>query len=147
MDGRSAACGAIGCARRLRRRRERSAATASTARASIPNSDGREPELRRRLGLGPGPIFLCVGGVEERKNTLRILDALCAARRPCVPTPSLSIAGGASLLDHGAYQQAFEARLARMGSAAASVHGSGVVADADMPRLYRLASALSSSPR
>jgi glycosyltransferase-like protein len=106
-----------------------------------PNLDGREPELRLSLGLSPGPIFLAIGGVEERKNTLRILEGfaqLVAIR----PDAELVIAGGASLLDHSDYQQAFAARLARMGSAAASVHRLGVIEDADMPRLYRLAGAL-----
>jgi glycosyltransferase-like protein len=103
--------------------------------------DGREPELRLSLGLSPGPLFLAIGGVEERKNTLRILEAfaqLVAIR----PDAELVIAGGASLLDHSDYQQAFAARLARMGPGAASVHRPGVIEDADMPRLYRLASAL-----
>jgi glycosyltransferase-like protein len=103
--------------------------------------DGREPELRLSLGLSPGPIFLAIGGVEERKNTLRILEAfaqLVAIR----PDAELVIAGGVSLLDHSDYQQAFVARLAQMGPAAASVHRTGVIEDADMPRLYRLATAL-----
>jgi glycosyltransferase-like protein len=106
-----------------------------------PGLDGRESELRLALGLSPGPVFLAIGGVEERKNTLRILEAfaqLVAIR----PDAELVIAGGASLLDHSDYQQAFAGRLTRMGPAAASVHRLGVIADADMPRLYRLASAL-----
>jgi glycosyltransferase-like protein len=106
-----------------------------------PNLDGREPELRLALGLSPGPIFLAIGGVEERKNTLLILEAfaqLLAIR----PDAELVIAGGASLLDHSDYQQAFAARLAQMGPAAASVRMLGVIEDADMPRLYRLATAL-----
>lgn len=106
-----------------------------------PEPDGREPELRRRLGLGPGPIFLCVGGVEARKNTLRMLEAFAvlAAMRP---DAELVIAGGASLLDHDAYQRGFSERLANLGPVAASVRRLGVIADRDMPRLYRLASAL-----
>ncbi len=106
-----------------------------------PEPDGREPDLRRRLGLGPGPIFLCVGGVEARKNTLRMLEAF-AELAPLRPDAELVIAGGASLLDHDAYQRAFAERLATLGPAAASVRRLGVIADRDMPRLYRLASAL-----
>jgi glycosyltransferase-like protein len=106
-----------------------------------PNLDGREPELRLSLGLSPGPLFLAIGGVEERKNTLRILEGfaqLVAIR----PDAELVIAGGASLLDHSGYQGPFAACLAQMGPAAASVHRLGVIEDADMPRLYRLATAL-----
>ncbi len=106
-----------------------------------PEPDGREPDLRRRLGLGPGPIFLCVGGVEQRKNTLHMLEAF-AELAPLRPDAELVIAGGASLLDHDAYQRAFAERLATLGPAAASVRRLGVIADRDMPRLYRLASAL-----
>ncbi len=86
-------------------------------------------------------MFLSVGGVEARKNTLSLLDAfvgLLAVR----PDAKLVIAGGASLLDHGSYQTKFHSRLAAMGEAAASVRLLGIVADCDMPRLYRLASAL-----
>ena len=81
------------------------------------------------------------GGVEERKNTLNVLDAL--ARLHAVrPDAKLVIAGGASLLDHGDYQREFRRRLIEMGEAATSLRLLGVVADSDMPRLYRLASAL-----
>jgi glycosyltransferase-like protein len=106
-----------------------------------PNLDGCEAKVRLSMGLSPGPLFLAIGGVEERKNTLRILEGfaqLVAIR----PDAELVIAGGASLLDHSEYQQAFAARLAQMGPTAASVHRPGVIEDADMPRLYRLASAL-----
>jgi glycosyltransferase-like protein len=106
-----------------------------------PDPDGLEDDLRVRWGIGPGPVFLCVGGVEERKNTLIALDAF--ARLHAVrPDAKLVIAGGASLLNHGEYQRVFRRRLIEMGEAAASLRPLGVVADSDMPRLYRLASAL-----
>ena len=103
-----------------------------------PEPDGNEPELRRRLGLGAGPIFLAIGGIEERKNTVRILDAFAqiVAMRP---DAELVIAGGATLLNHDSYQRAFSRRLAEAGVLAKSVRLTGVIPDADMPRLYRLA--------
>ena len=106
-----------------------------------PEPDGNEPELRRRLGLGAGPIFLAIGGIEERKNTLRILEAFVqiAAIRP---DAELVIAGGATLLNHDGYQRAFSHRLAEAGILSKSVRLTGVIPDADMPRLYRLANAL-----
>ena len=70
-----------------------------TARYSPAASPG-DQVLRARLGLRAGPILLSVGGVEQRKNTLGILDAfrqVQAVHR----TAQLVIAGGASLLDHG----------------------------------------------
>ena len=106
-----------------------------------PEPDGNEPELRRRLGLGAGPIFLAIGGIEERKNTLRVLEAFVqiAAIRP---DAELVIAGGATLLNHDSYQHAFSLRLAEAGILGKSVRITGVIPDADMPRLYRLANAL-----
>ncbi len=49
------------------------------------------------------PILLAVGGVEERKNTVRLLQAF-AALHAQYPSVRLVIAGGASILDHDAYQ-------------------------------------------
>ena len=94
-----------------------------------------------RHGLRPGaPLWLAVGGVEERKNTLRTLQAFALHRRSH-PQAQLVIAGGASLLDHGAYQANFSAALAASGVADAVVL-TGTVDDAEMPSLFRLADGL-----
>ncbi len=97
--------------------------------------------LRARLGLPPGgPVFLAIGGVEARKNTLNILRAfqtLYAGR----PDARLLIAGGASLLDHSTYHSEFAAIMGQT-PAAEAVCLAGVVEDADMPLLFRLATAL-----
>jgi len=106
-----------------------------------PQQDGSEKTLRNKLGLGAGPIFLAVGGIEARKNTRRILDAFLQLHH-LRPDAQLIIAGGASLLDHGAYQQEFAAQMAAAGHAAAAVHVIGPIADADMAPLYRLAHTL-----
>lgn len=106
-----------------------------------PEADGRENLLRARLGLGAGPLFLCVGGIEARKNTVRILDAFLQLRS-LRPDAQLVIAGGASLLDHDAYRAEFAARLAGAGAAGGGVHVIGPLGDADMAPLYRLAHAL-----
>jgi glycosyltransferase-like protein len=106
-----------------------------------PHVDGSEAELRQRLGLGTGPVFLSVGGIEARKNTTRILQAFAEIHR-AHPDARLVIAGGASLLDHHAYQAAFGRELTELGEGASAVSLLGPVADADMPGLYRLASAL-----
>jgi glycosyltransferase-like protein len=106
-----------------------------------PHADGSEAELRQRLGLGTSPVFLSVGGVEARKNTTRILQAFAEIHR-ARPDARLVIAGGASLLDHHAYQAAFGRELTAQGEGASAVSLLGPVADPDMPALYRLASAL-----
>ncbi|MFD1701958.1 MSMEG_0565 family glycosyltransferase [Methylopila henanensis] len=106
-----------------------------------PEPDGREAALAARLGLGGGPVILSVGGVEERKNTRRILAAFLQVRR-MHDRAQLVIAGGASLLDHDAYRAGFDIELAAAGLADGDVIVTGPLPDADMPALYRLADAL-----
>ena len=100
--------------------KRRSAATAWTRAAILPHADGSEVELRQRLGLGAGPVFLCVGGIEARKNTTRILQAFAEIHR-ARPDAQLVIAGGASLLDHHDYQAAFGRQLTELGEAASAI--------------------------
>jgi glycosyltransferase-like protein len=97
--------------------------------------------LRVTLDLPKGPVFLSVGGIEARKNTIQMLEAF-RQLRAIQPDTQFVIAGGASLLDHRGYQGEFRAALAALGDHAASVHVLGTVADADMPALYRLADTL-----
>lgn len=112
-----------------------------TARFS-PMPDQTDAELRARLDLLPGaPVFLAVGGVEERKNTLRILQAWFTLRSR-VASARLLIVGGASLLDHGEYQARFAAVLAQSGTAAQAVVQTGPWPQRLMPALYRAATAL-----
>lgn len=106
-----------------------------------PRADETDARLRDRLDLPPGPVFLCVGGVEARKNTLRILDAF-AQVRAVRPDAQLVIAGGVSLLDHGAYQSQFRSRLEELARLRSAVHIIGAVADQDLPALFRLADTL-----
>jgi glycosyltransferase-like protein len=105
-----------------------------------PVADEQDAPLRAKLRLGSGPVFLAIGGIEARKNTIRILRAFerCLATHPAA---QLIIAGGASLLDHSTYQQQFHAELLRS-SISEQMILTGLVADSDMPSLYRLADVL-----
>jgi len=105
-----------------------------------PVADAHDLALRLRLGLGSGPVFLVVGGIEPRKNTLAILRAFLRVLRT-FPDAQLLIAGGASLLDHSGYRHTFDAALADSG-AGNQVIVLDKVADAEMPALYRNATAL-----
>ena len=104
-----------------------------------------DSQVVARLGLRPGaPMFLAVGGIEERKNTLRMLEAFIAFHAE-QPAAQLVIAGGASLLDHDDCARRFQATLAASGlrcGPSESVVITGTVADAQMPALYRSADAL-----
>jgi glycosyltransferase-like protein len=107
-----------------------------------PTPDETDGELRDRLGLPPGaPVFLAVGGVEERKNSVRLLQAFQMLWLQH-PSSRLVIAGGASLLDHGAYQARFSGILAHGGASAAAVIRTGPLRQRLMPALYRAATAL-----
>jgi glycosyltransferase involved in cell wall biosynthesis len=87
-------------------------------------------------------VVLAVGGVEERKNTLRTLRAFLGLRRR-YPGARLVILGGASVLDHGAYRAAWDHTLAALPAAArAAVLELGVVADELVPALYHAAAVL-----
>lgn len=91
-----------------------------------------------------GSMFLAVGGIEGRKNTVRMLDAFARVRLE-MPEARFVIVGGASLLDHGAYRAAFDATLRRIGLSTGpggAVVVTGPVPDAHMPAFYRRASAL-----
>jgi glycosyltransferase-like protein len=106
-----------------------------------PARNARDAELAARYRLGAGPVLLSVGGVEERKNSIGIVQAfeqLLAIK----PDAQLVIAGGASLLDHAAYQRTFDALLRSSPALERAVVRLGPVKDAEMPSLYRLADAL-----
>lgn len=98
--------------------------------------------LAERLGVVAGaPVVLAVGGVEERKNSVRLLSAF-ALLRATHPQAQLVIAGGASLLDHADCAQAFRAQMQRLSLAEGRlqpVRLTGPLPDEDMPALYRLA--------
>jgi glycosyltransferase-like protein len=107
-----------------------------------PRRDGGEEALRARLGLGDDqPVLLAVGGVEERKNTLRLIEAFAGVRRRH-PRARLVIAGGASLLDHDDYRGRYLEAKATLALPADAIIETGPLPDADMPRLYRLADLL-----
>lgn len=96
--------------------------------------------VARHFGLRPGaPLWLAVGGIEERKNSLRALEAF-VLHRTRHPQAQLVVAGGASLLDHAGCRARFDALRAAAGLAGGdAVVITGTVPDAAMPALYRLA--------
>ena len=105
--------------------------------SATPN--GTESALKERLGLQGWPIYLTVGGIEPRKNSIRLLQAFCRVRSH-FPNARLIIAGGATLFDYQAYRDEFFA-LAEQLDIGQSLILPGVISDAELPTLYRCADA------
>lgn len=108
-------------------------------------------DLQRFTPQGPraagAPYVLALGGVEARKNTLRLLEAFAHWRASDAAAAGLRlvVAGGASLLDHRHTQAAWAERCAALGlheGPGAPVQRLGPVADAELPALLRGACAL-----
>lgn len=107
-----------------------------------PRAQPADAALAQRLGIRPGaPVVLALGGVEERKNTARLLSAF-ALLRGTHPRAQLVIAGGASLLDHSAHALEFRVLMQELGfdeGPLQPVRLTGPLPDEDIPALYRLA--------
>ncbi|WP_306566004.1 MSMEG_0565 family glycosyltransferase [Aquabacterium sp.] len=107
----------------------------------------QDMQTLRRLGMCPDhPYWLAVGGIEQRKNTTRLLHAFAQLMHEA-PSTRLVIAGGASLLEHTTARQAFEAARASHGMAAGQPFSDrlvlmGPLPDDVLPALYRQAIAL-----
>ncbi|GAN67799.1 MSMEG_0565 family glycosyltransferase [Acetobacter orleanensis] len=106
-----------------------------------PVPHGRDATLRARYHLPASRrLILSVGGVEQRKNTLSLLESFLSLHREQIDV-HLVIIGGASLLDHSAYRTRFDACLRERG-ASDHVTVTGPVVDEDMPAFYRQADVL-----
>lgn len=106
-----------------------------------PQPDGSEAALARSLGLGAGPVYLTIGGIEPRKNSIRLAQAFAQVLGGC-PEAQLVIAGGATLFDYQPYRQAFLETVQGLGlELGRSLHLPGLIQERDLPALYRLADA------
>ncbi|MEL6490921.1 MAG: MSMEG_0565 family glycosyltransferase [Cyanobacteria bacterium J06621_3] len=102
-----------------------------------PQHDGSETALAKRYGIQDGLVYLTVGGIEPRKNSINLLKAFALVRQQ-QPQVQLVIAGGATLFDYQDYRQQFMAVADNLDIKDALILP-GVVPDKDMPPLYRLA--------
>jgi glycosyltransferase-like protein len=102
------------------------------------DAESRHAELAAEFGIGSGDeVILSVGGVEERKNSLRSLAAmrLVLERHPGA---RWLIAGGASIWEHAAYRARFELeRAALPAPLRARILWLGPVAEDTLTALYR----------
>lgn len=106
-----------------------------------PLLNGSENGLKEQWQLQGSPIYLTVGGIEPRKNSLRLLQAFRQVLED-YPNAQLVIAGGATLFDYQPYRDEFFALAHDLGiQLGRSLILPGVLSDAELPALYRLADA------
>ncbi|QUY45346.1 MSMEG_0565 family glycosyltransferase [Acaryochloris marina] len=102
---------------------------------------GQEFALKQTLGLTGSPIYLTVGGIEPRKNSIRLLTAFAQVLQQ-TPQAQLVIVGGATLFDYQDYRdQFFQQVQALQIEIGRSLILPGVVSDIDLSVLYRCADA------
>jgi glycosyltransferase-like protein len=86
------------------------AARFTRAAGRSPSAVADRSDWRRTIGA---PYVLAVGGIEPRKGTIDLVDAMALLARSH-PTLRLVIAGGETLFDYRPYRAAFDARCAEL---------------------------------
>jgi glycosyltransferase-like protein len=106
--------------------------------ASVPEPDVTDA-LRRRIGAEGRFVFLAVGGIEPRKGSVHLLEAMAELRGRAV----LAIVGGQSFQDYTAYRDAALASLPALGlELGRDVVLVGTVDDDELQAWYHAADAL-----
>lgn len=106
-----------------------------------PNRNGLETALKSQFALDGWPIYLTIGGIEPRKNSLLLLQAFAKVLVQ-YPQAQLVIAGGATLFDYQAYREEFFTLAQSAGiPVGMSLILPGTVADSQLPVLYRVSDA------
>jgi glycosyltransferase-like protein len=99
-------------------------------------------DLRARIGARGRFLFLTVGGVEPRKGSLELVEALANVRTVVSPPPLLAVVGGHSFQDHDSYRQRVQDRAAELGvPVGEAVVVLGTVPEEELPRWYHTADA------
>jgi glycosyltransferase involved in cell wall biosynthesis len=103
---------------------------------------GDGSDLRARIGATGRLLFLTVGGIEPRKGSLELMDALAKVRALVSPPPVLAVVGGHSFQDYQAYRERVLDRAAALGlGVGEALVLLGTVPDDELPRWYHAADA------
>jgi glycosyltransferase-like protein len=97
--------------------------------------DADADDLRRQVAAEDRFLFLTVGGIEPRKGSLELVEALATVRDAISPAPVLAVVGGHSFQDHGPYRERALARARALGIDRDLVV-LGTVPDAELRRWY-----------
>jgi glycosyltransferase-like protein len=96
--------------------------------------------LRARLGDEGRFVFLTVGGLEPRKGSYELIEALGRLRHRLAAPPALVVVGGHSFQDHRSYRERVRRRARQLGSHDDLVEV-GVVSDEELISWYHAADA------
>ncbi len=100
----------------------------------------RAAMLRARAGATGRTLFLTVGGIEPRKATRDLVEALAMLRHQLTPAPVLALVGGHSFQDHRPYAESVLERARELGlETGKDIVQLGTVADAELPGWYHAA--------
>jgi glycosyltransferase-like protein len=99
-------------------------------------------DLRARVGAGGRFLFLTVGGIEPRKGSLELVEALSKVRTVVSPPPLLAVVGGHSFQDYDPYRRQVQYRAAELGvPVGEAIVLLGTVPEEELPRWYHTADA------
>lgn len=108
-----------------------------------PISASRRAILKGSVGAGNRFLFLAVGGIEPRKGSVHLLEALGRLKGREGPSPVLAVVGGHSFQDYAAYRDDALARMPGLGlTLGDDVVMLGTVSDDELSAWYRAADAL-----
>jgi glycosyltransferase-like protein len=108
-----------------------------------PPGPGVVARLRTSVGAANRPLVLAVGGIEPRKGSIELFEALASLRHEINPGPVLAVIGGHSFQDHQAYRDRALSRAAGLGLALdQDIVQVGTVIDAELPAWYHAADVL-----
>lgn len=109
-------------------------------RFATPEAAARRDELRARIGAGDRHLHLTVGGIEPRKGSRYLVEALAMAKRQPEQPPMLAVVGGHSFQDYRDYRDEVLGSLDRLGlSLGEDVVMVGTVPDEELPGWFHAA--------
>ena len=109
-------------------------------RFAAPEAAARRDELRARIGAGDRHLHLTVGGIEPRKGSRYLIEALAMAKHQPGRPPMLAVVGGHSFQDYRGYRDEVLGSLDRLGlSLGNDVVMVGTVPDEELPGWFHAA--------
>ena len=98
--------------------------------------------LRASIGAGSRFLFLTVGGIEPRKGTMEMIEAMASLKASMAVPPLLALVGGHSFQDYTSYRTAAFARAEELGiSMNHDIVQLGTVTDRELSDWYHTADA------